>query len=129
MGYLWPLVMSLGHSCFMTPTPSLSGVRQTFGDAPAWGGDSWCRVSFWLVVLSIVAIVAGVVRLNVWAALTGTTALILSTGSWLRVRLAWAKPEGGRSTSRGSNRTRQVNVVIRCAAVLFLIYLSFIIVG
>lgn len=113
----------------MTSTPKFSGVRQTFGDAPAWGGDFWCRVSFWLVVLSIVAIVAGVLRLNVWAALTGTTALLLSTGSWLRVRLAWAKPLGGSSTSRGADRTRQVNVVIRWVAVLFLIYLSFIIVG
>jgi len=113
----------------MTPTPQLSGVRQTFGDAPAWGGDFWCRVSFWLVVLSIVAIVAGALRLNVWAALTGTTALILSTGSWLRVRLAWAKPTGGRSTSSGAYRARQVTVVVRCVAVLFLIYLSFVIVG
>jgi hypothetical protein len=112
----------------MVPTPQLSGARQTFGNAPAWGGDSWCRVSFWLVVLSVVAIVAGVLRLNVWAALTGATALILSGGSWLRVRLAWAKPVRG-SATRGAQQMRWVTMVIRVVSVLFLVFLSFTIAG
>jgi cytochrome b561 len=112
----------------MTPAPQLSGVRQTFGDAPVWGGDTWCRVIFGLVVLSVVALLAGVLRLNVPAALSGAFALLFSLGLLARFRLAWAKPSPSFS-NEGASMVRRAAKVIQIAVVLFMIILSFTIAG